>query len=434
MKSGLFTIFFFFISFSIFSQNLYFPPASGDDWDTLSPASLNWCQFKIDSLYNFLEKENTRSFILLKDGKIVLEKYFGSHNVNSLWYWASAGKTLTSFMVGLAQQEGYLDILEKTSGYLGNGWTSCATDQEDRITIRNQLTMTSGLDDGVDDPYCTLKNCLIYKSDAGTRWAYHNAPYTLLDQVIEKATGSNLNNYVIQKLSNKTGFSGLFLPSGYNNVFYSTARNMARFGLLILNKGNWNGTQIMTDSAYFHQMTHKSQEINEAYGYLWWLNGSSSFMVPQSQFKFPGSFSPDAPADMIAALGKNGQFLNVVPGKNLIWLRMGDAPDDSEVSFLLNNEIWKYINNLGCDPSGIPMISEIEMKVSMFPNPASDNFSVESNKGINKITIFSRTGYRQKTFTKVIRDMNISDLKPGFYFVQIIGEDGSVKYKSLMVF
>jgi sulfur carrier protein ThiS len=58
--------------------------------DTISPATLNWCADKIDTLYDFLEQKNTKGFVVLKDGKIVLEKYFGTFNEDSLWYWASA--------------------------------------------------------------------------------------------------------------------------------------------------------------------------------------------------------------------------------------------------------------------------------------------------------------------------------------------------------
>jgi CubicO group peptidase (beta-lactamase class C family) len=113
--------------------------------------------------------------------------------------------------------------------------------------------MTSGLDDGVPDHFCTLDTCLIYKADAGTRWAYHNGPYTLLDEVVEQATGQTLNAYTTQKLKNPTGMTGAFVPVGYNNVYFSNARSMARFGLLMLNQGNWNGNPIMTDQAYFQQ-------------------------------------------------------------------------------------------------------------------------------------------------------------------------------------
>ena len=182
--------------------------------------------------------------------------------------------------------------------------------------------MTTGLNDNVSDPNCTSDNYCLYFSDPGSRWAYHNAPYTLLRPVIENATGQGINIYNYQKLLNPTGMTGLFLYNGFNNIFYSTSRSMARFGLLILNNGNWDGNQIMTDTNYFNQMLNSSQSLNESYGYLWWLNGKTSYMLPGSQFVFNNELIPNAPIDLVAALGKNGQIINIVPSQNLVWIRM----------------------------------------------------------------------------------------------------------------
>ena len=110
-----------FMAKGIHAQSLYFPPLTGSAWDTIYPTTLNCCQDKIDSLYTYLDTNNTKAFILLKDGKIVLEKYFGTQTQNSVWQWASAGKTLTSFLVGMAQQEGHLSITDTSSQYLGQG-------------------------------------------------------------------------------------------------------------------------------------------------------------------------------------------------------------------------------------------------------------------------------------------------------------------------
>ena len=277
-----------------------------------------------------------------------MEKYFNGHSDTSSWYWASAAKTITSFLVGMAQEEGYLEITDTSSNYLGNGWTNCNPIQENKITIWNQLTMTTGLDDNVSDPNCTNDNCLLYFSDPGSRWAYHNAPYTLLRPVIENATGQGINIYNYQKLLNPTGMTGLFIYNGFNNIFYSTSRSMARFGLLILNNGNWDGNQIMTDTNYFNQMLNSSQSLNESYGYLWWLNGKTSYMLPGSQFVFNNELIPNAPVDLVAALGKNGQIINVVPSQDLVWIRMGDNPDNSLVPYTFNKEVWNYINDLAC--------------------------------------------------------------------------------------
>ncbi len=389
MKKFLLSVFVCLFSAILLYGQTYFPPVQGSDWDKLSPDSLHWCQNKIDSLYSFLDSNNTKAFLLLKNGKIVLEKYFGTHTETSNWYWASAGKSLTAFVTGIALQEAKLSLSDISSKYLGQGWSNCTPEKENLITIKHHLSMTTGLDDGVADPFCTMKECLVYKSDAGTRWAYHNGPYTLMDKVIESATGVSLNTYSALKLKNTTGITGLFIPSGYNNVFYSTARNMARFGLLMLNKGTWNGTSILSDTAYFNQMTHRSQEINKAYGYLWWLNGSPDYMVPQSQFKFNGPLNPDAPADMYAAIGKNGQFINVVPSEKLVWVRMGEAPEGGDVPFLMNNEIWQYLNKLKCVPQALTQPTTNKMVVVEKQN---DYIQIRANESIRQIQVYNSTG------------------------------------------
>jgi CubicO group peptidase (beta-lactamase class C family) len=337
----------FLFAASVSAQS-YFPPNDSSEWDTLSPSSLDWCPEKIDSLYAFLDETNSKSFILLKDGKIVLEQYFDEHTDSSFWYWASAGKTLSSFLVGIAQEEGFLNINDTTSDYLGSGWTYSSPEEEEKITIWNQLTMTSGLDDGVSNPFCTDDSCLIYLAEPETRWAYHNAPYTLLRPVLENATGQGINIYANQRLLNPIGMDGIFSYVGYDNVFSSTTRSMARFGLLIQNNGEWDGTQILSDEDYFSQMINTSQALNESYGYLWWLNGKSSFMLPGTQFVFDGSLFPNAPNDVIAALGKNGQIINVVPSENMVWVRMGNASSTELVETNLNIGVWNYINDLSC--------------------------------------------------------------------------------------
>ena len=355
----------------LWAQNYYFPPLTSPQWDTVSLASLRWNSAAVNPLYSFLDSSNTRAFIVLKDGKIALEKYFGSFTKDSLWYWASAGKTMTSVLVGIAQSERFLSLSDTTSKWLGKGWTNEPREKEDRITVRHQLTMTTGIDDDVPDKDCTLSSCLIYKADAGTRWAYHNAPYTLLDSVIQGSTGLSLNQFYLTRLRNKIGMNGFYLRSGdYNNVLFTTPRSMARFGLLILNRGRWDTTPVLADTAYFNAMVTTSQNINPSYGYLWWLNGKTSYMLPSTQIVFPGYLTPLAPKDMVAALGKNGQIINVVPSLGLVFIRMGDAPDNSLVPTTLNNQIWERLVRVIA-----PSTSAISQTSDLHP----DDFSLSQN-------------------------------------------------------
>ena len=139
--------------------------------------------------------------------------------------------------------KGLLNINNTTSSYLGNGWTNLTADKENMITIKNQLTMTTGLEYNVSDLDCTSL-LLNLQTDAGQQWFYHNAPYTLLEKVVENATGLDYNDYSNQKVESVIGMNGQWISQGYNNVFWSTARDMARFGLLILNQKENGITQM----------------------------------------------------------------------------------------------------------------------------------------------------------------------------------------------
>ncbi len=149
LYSKLYLIFalFYFFSFNSNAKELYFPPILGNQWETQTPESLNWETKNIPELYQYLESQNTKAFLVLKDGKIVIEKYFDNFTADSNWYWASAGKSLTAFTIGVAESKGQLNLTDKTSKYLGEGWTSLDKELEDKITVWNQLTMTTGLND-----------------------------------------------------------------------------------------------------------------------------------------------------------------------------------------------------------------------------------------------------------------------------------------------
>jgi len=417
--------YFLSIQISLNAQTNYFPPLVGSGWDTISPLTLGWCPDKIDSLTNFVGSNNSKAFIILKDGKIVVEKYYGTFTKDSLWYWASAGKTMTSLLTGIAQQEGFLHIDSLTSKYIGQGWTSCPSIKENLITVRHQLTMTTGLDDNVFDDDCTIDTSLKYLSDAGARWAYHNAPYTLLDSVIYYATNQTFQSYFNSKIRNKIGMNGFWFPNGYNNVYYSNARSFARFGLLLLNKATWNNTVVLADTNYFHGMTNTSQNMNESYGYLTWLNGKQSYMLPESQLVFQGSFLSDAPADLFAALGKNGQVINVVPSMNLVLIRMGNAPTaNAALPMLLNNQIWQKLNTAMCSNAALINKHVPHKSIVIYPNPVEDLLDLLIDGDVNSYKISQLNG--SVILSGATFPVNVSKLKTGIYFLEF--EREKIKY------
>jgi CubicO group peptidase (beta-lactamase class C family) len=319
----------------------YFPPITSNTWESISISEIGWNENHLQPLFDFLEEKNTKGFIVLYNGRIVVEEYMNSHTSTAAWYWASAGKTLTSTVAGIAEDEGLLDINNKVSDYIGTGWTNATLDQENVITCKHLLSMSSGLDDSLGDNVAPEN--LQYVADAGQRWAYHNV-YVKMQEIIAQASNQTWSSYFNTKLKDRIGMSGSWIPLGDLSVYWSTTRSMARFGLLISANGKWENTQIVSTN-YLNQATNTSQSINESYGYLWWLNGKSSYHLPATQVTFPGSLIPNAPDDMYAALGKNDQKIYVVPSKKLVVIRMGEAADDSNFALsTFDNELWEKIN------------------------------------------------------------------------------------------
>lgn len=323
-------------------EPLYFPPATGSEWQTTSLASLGWNQSAAESLKEYLIEKNTRSFMILVNGKIVMEEYFNGHTSTTTWPWNSAGKTLVTATTGIAQQEGLLDINKPVSQYLGTGWTSEPLEKENLITARHLLTMTSGIN---DESEWIIKANLTYLADAGARWSYHNVFQKLMD-VVADASAQDFEAYFNTSLKNKIGMDGFWNYGLIFTVYHSSTRSMARFGLLALNNGKWNNQQIIHET-FFTESINSSQNINPAYGYLWWLNGKTSYMIPGGQTVYNGTLIPNAPADMYAAMGANDQRIYVVPGKNMVVVRMGDASDPDNPNFALSgfdNALREKIN------------------------------------------------------------------------------------------
>lgn len=424
MKQFLTTCLLFF-ALTSGAQSLYFPPTTGGTWDTISPTRLGWCSYRIDSLYNYLQSTKTDAFIVLKDGKIVLEKYFGTFTADSIHYWASAGKSLTAMMVGIAQQKGLLRINDSVSKYLGTGWTSETSSKEKLITVRNLLTMTSGMNDDPALPCTNLddtKACLQYLADAGTRWSYHTGAYRKLEDVVSAVSGQNYTQTTNAYIGSKIGMSGAWFQS----VFYSRARDMARFGLLALNKGIWQSDTVLRDTSYFRAMTNTSQSFNLAYGYLWWLNGKASAMVPSSQLVFPVKLIPNAPDDLFCALGKNDQKIYVVPSQQLVVIRMGDKAYDGDALTAYDTIVWSYINKLGdaCMTTGIEQKKVIN-DCRLFPNPTNHfiSFSGFSSNGLTHYTIVNLYGQTVLEDDTYNHSINVSDLPSGQYILSLQNEE-----------
>lgn len=326
------------------STSIYFPPTTSNVWEAVTIQSLGWNESAVQPLKDYLLQKHTKSFMILVNGRIVMEEYFNGHAQDSTWQWNSAGKTLVATTTGIAEQHSILNIDDKVTNYLGVGWTSEPLLKENLITIRHLLTMTSGINDTSE---LVIKKNLTYLADAGSRWSYHNVFQKLID-VVADASNQDFESYFNTHLKDPIGMDGFWNYGLIFKIYHSNTRSMARFGLLALAKGQWNGEQIINEP-FFNESITTSQAINPSYGYLWWLNGKSSYMVPGGQTVYQGVLVPNAPPDMFAAMGADDQRIYVIPSKNMVVVRMGDASDPENPNFALSgfdNELWSKINDV----------------------------------------------------------------------------------------
>jgi CubicO group peptidase (beta-lactamase class C family) len=204
--------------------------------------------------------------------------------------------------------------------------------------------MTSGID---DTKQFVTKSNLTYVADASTRWAYGNVFQKLID-VVSESTNKPFETYFNEKIKNKVGMDGFWNFGTIYSIYHSNTRSMARFGLVALNNGRWDKEEIINET-FFKESTTTSQNINPSYGYLWWLNGKLTYMIPSNQTVFNGALVKTAPSDMYAAMGAKDQRIYVIPSKKMVVVRMGEAANPQNPNFAISGfdeELWTKISAL----------------------------------------------------------------------------------------
>jgi len=308
-----------------------------------------------DNLDSYLKENNTSSFLVSEKGKVIVEKEFkvqknlkpksfmffnllrhGFVEGRSQEDVASIQKSIVSILICIAQQKGLIDINESVTSYIGK-WTQLPQEKESLIKVRNLLSMTSGLD--VD---------FNYDAEPGSKWLYNTRAYSQLIYILEKTSGLAINELSSEWLfdelqmnetfwkERKKGRMG-FPKDSAKYGLVTTAKDLLKFGEFILNGGEVGTNHVISDIDFFDDTFSKSQNMNEAYGYLWWLNNSKTHMTWEKELSSGNLFS-HAPEEAILALGLGSRVLAIVPSQELVLVRLGSFPDD--INF--NNNLWEY--------------------------------------------------------------------------------------------
>lgn len=313
------------------SPGLYFPPTVGDTWATVEPSSVGWDSSAIDEALDYAMGERSTAVIILLDGRILAERYAATWDLHTARAVFSVTKSVTAFLVGLLEQDGALELDDTVTSHLGAGWSAAAPADEGVITIRHLLTMTSGLDEG-----------LARVAAPGDVWFYNTPAYHVLFDVIAAASGQSRDDFASTRLHEPIGLmDSTWLPQRLS----MSARDMARFGLMILAEGAWDGTPLVTDPTILDAALRPSQSLNPAYGHLWWLNGQDGFLLPGDPAPGgAGPLMPDAPADLVAALGAGDKKIYVARSMGLVVVRHGSsAGEPAAASSSFDNLLWQAI-------------------------------------------------------------------------------------------
>ena len=310
------------------------------DWAGREPVAAGVDPAKLSNAIDIAMADRSNSVVVLRGGRRIVERYAAGIAPASRQEVASAAKSMVSVLVGIAIDKGRIRSVDQRAADFIPHWRNTP---QAAITLRHMLTMTSGQDfrglalRGVAGDQFAINAAAPQAVRPGTRWAYDTATFHLLYHVIARATGEPFEDFAQRNLLGPLGMTDTGWVTGVGQGaggpttnYYSarcSARDLARFGLFAQRGGQWADKQIVS-AAYLRAATSPSQDLNPAYGYLWWNNakpghgaGVGAGGAEASGYRFEGS-----PRDTFAAMGAGGQVVMVVPSLDLVVVRQGQNP------------------------------------------------------------------------------------------------------------
>jgi CubicO group peptidase (beta-lactamase class C family) len=268
--------------------------------------------------------KRTRSVIVIYKDKIIAEKYTTGFNKNSKILGWSMTKSITATLYGILQKQGKIGI---NSPAPIKEW---AKDERAKITINDLLHMNSGLEWEEDYTKISDATKMLYLAEdmsksqidkplvgkPNTTWNYSSGTTNLLSGILRQQfkTHQEYLDFWYSALIDKIGMHSMIIETdmvgNYVGSSYSwaTTRDWAKFGLLYLHQGNWNGEQLF-DESWVKYVSTPTKGSKGDYGAHFWLNAGGHF--------------PDAPRDMFSANGFQGQKVIIIPSHDLVIVRMG---------------------------------------------------------------------------------------------------------------
>lgn len=242
---------------------------------------------KLEALKHEAERTNSDAVVIYQNGALIAEWYFGK--VPKTIETMSAYKSIVSLAIGRLLTQQLIESLDQPVHTLYPEWNQ---GQKKLITIRHLLNHTSGLQNVANagaeiypaPDAIRLALAAELDSEPGTRFAYNNKAVNLLSGIILKASGMKMDDYLKQEFFGRMDieeYKFYYDQSGNPHAMAGLqlhALDLAKFGLLVLNEGAWNGEQLI-DPEYFTAMITAGQDLYPLSGLLWWLLPEYSYYV-----------------------------------------------------------------------------------------------------------------------------------------------------------
>ena len=317
-------------------------PAVGTKATVLKAGGLPFVDLAL-SVKNFA----AQCVLVMKGNEVVAEWNFGNHTPSTKILLASVSKSFTNTLVGIAQKKGLVNIDDKASKFI----TEWVGTNSESVTIRHLLAMTSTRSEfNLANSLQDLRSQTLFPAfggaqhatSPGLRWAYHNASTQALEIVLSRATGESVSAFAQRELFAKLGMTTTIEKDlkGIEVVyagFTSTCLDVAKLTRLYLQKGMWDGQQILTPEYVVDSLTPQvtstavNASMNGSYGLQIWLNSDKGTSVTVGR---TGSLYPDLPTDMFWFQGACRQFGVGVPSKDLTVVMLRPGCDTLEKAFL----------------------------------------------------------------------------------------------------
>jgi CubicO group peptidase (beta-lactamase class C family) len=343
---------------------LYWPTQS---WRTSTPEEQGLDSTKLAEMLKTIQEKKIPidSLLVIRNGEVILDATFYPYDGKLVHNLASVTKSVMTTLIGIAAEQGKLQLDQPMVSFFPDRTIADLDDRKEEITVRNLASMVNGMASGClagdfptiekmqaapDWVQAALDRKMV--SEPGKYFCYDSPGMHLLSAILQKATGMTALDFARKNLFEPMGISDVIWepdPQGYTRGWgdlHLKPRDAAKLGYLWLNKGFWDGKQIVPASWVDEAVTPLSKAGEDGYGYGWWVSQDSYY-----------------------ASGRGGQNIKIAPALNAIVVTTGSGFEYDEISPYLIASVKDPTRPLPPNPTAVSELNDMIAAVEQAPAP-----------------------------------------------------------------